>query len=529
MSKHRLSPAPLPPAKRLHTLLEKPLHSRTILTFDNSLYDELLLVIFSYLSYIDLCTIQATSRNCRRLASDNELWRKLYVRVFGNRPRIRGTKGFSSIRSDGKQIKALPGRAREANVDWKASYRLATNWLKGRCSVEPFSRLASDSTQDHIVLAGPVTITASSAISSTPVIHLHLAASLHQLICNPTQSCSVTALSLDQSTPVAGNLRLAAFLSTGEFTVFSFHPCSTMSSSVISDHVPVTRSSRTSPIIQAVYRHPLLITLSESFCLSLYDVTSRKAHLMQSLTSYTSFPPTSLVMSAPSPSIYKLVLVHTCPVYPQHWSVGSTEIIIAGSESPSANSSTLLSADAQVEPLKIMSTRTARALDVPQGWIDERKLRTMREQWSRKVLRVADTQTDGKWVVLAPGQLPQTLPGDSSPFSTSHSWTSLQLYRLSFPSASSISSAPPKLTFVRNLTGPGPIVALAVADGRCVSLGCNGSIFVWDLERGDTGTGVEVAAARDESNRFVSGAIAFDERRIIFCFPGGHLTCLDFS
>ena len=76
----------------------------------------------------------------------------------------------------------------------------------------------------------------------------------------------------------------------------------------------------------------------------------------------------------------------------------------------------------------------------------------------------------------------------------------------------------------------GPVIALSLADGRCVSLGADGSIWVWDLEKGWS---AEVQAASHEVS-FLSrhdaptsesgqdipmgtpqGYVAFDERRIV--------------
>lgn len=306
-------------------------------------------------------------------------------------------------------------------------------------------------------------------------------------------------------------------------------------SSRLLTYVPATRNARTYPIIQAVYHHPLLVTLSQSFQLSLYDLSDDTVAHTQTLTSFTSHPPSSLVLSVLSPSTFKLVLAYAIPVYPSHWSVGATELIISrGSASDFGTRMT------------VSASRTTRAIDVPQGWIDEHKLRLIREQWARKVARVADTQTDGKWVVLAPGDpLPRTravspTPSTSSASSSSspkptymssnmYTASALQLYRLHLPSSSS-PTAVPKLTFVRSLHGQiGPVSALALADGRCVSLSANGSIWVWDLEGG---TGAEVSAGLDIENEqddqtvrieeerqhladAVKGTIVFDERRII--------------
>lgn len=73
MSKRRLSPAPFPAAKRLHVTGDTNRRSNPLANFDISLYDELVLVIFSHLSWVDLCTVQATNRNWSRLATDNQV------------------------------------------------------------------------------------------------------------------------------------------------------------------------------------------------------------------------------------------------------------------------------------------------------------------------------------------------------------------------------------------------------------------------------------------------------------------------
>ena len=237
------------------------------------------------------------------------------------------------------------------------------------------------------------------------------------------------------------------------------------------------------------------------------------------------------------------MLAYAITVYPAHWSVGATELVISGmlsSPQPISFSPTQSNSD---PPLTVLATRTTRAFEVPNGWIDEKKLCSMREQWSRKVQKVADTRTDGKWVIIAPDErsvsrtryspTPASLSSDASSSTSSpeapsrssstyfslHSPTHLQLYRLHFPSSNS-AATPPKLTFVRTLHGQtGSISSLALADGRCVSLSLNGSIWVWDLEGG---RGAEVAPARDidledevDENLFSRQTVVFDERRII--------------
>ncbi|CCM03337.1 uncharacterized protein FIBRA_05466 [Fibroporia radiculosa] len=569
-SKRSLSPAPLPPPKRAHTTSnpEQPQASFSAhalqSTFDTLLYDEIVLVIFSHLSWADLCAVQPTNRHWSRLSLDNQLWKDLYLREYG-RPRLRGVRGFIG-RADGREVRPLPGRAKSDDVkDWKWMFRISSNWRTGRCSVKSLSEgielplstapsqqppdLGGGQQETFLMISGNMTITASSRASTCPIVSLTTPShGTFTMRCqsNRLGSTRITSLALDQSPPSSHTIRLAACLATGEIAVFSLdHRTPSLSFRQLT-YVPVTQNSRTSPIIQAVYHHPLLVTLSQAFHLSLYDLSDNNVAHTQTLTSFTSHPPSSLVLSSPSPSSYKLVLAYAIPVYPSHWSVGATELLIS-TRAPTR--------------MAVTTTRTTRAIDVPQGWIDEHKLRLMREQWARKVARVADTQTDGKWVVLAPGDPllpppPADAPSSPSPSpspspsaspvprsassprsrsstyasSSLHSASALQLYRLHLP-ASAASSSLPKLTFVRSLHGQiGPVSALSLADGRCVSLGVNGSIWVWDLEGG---TGAEVSAGFAEGEEdvgddralgaalAVKGNAVFDERRIITADAAG--------
>ncbi|KAG6848788.1 hypothetical protein H0H93_013979, partial [Arthromyces matolae] len=286
----------------------------------------------------------------------------------------------------------------------------------------------------------------------------------------------ITALAVDQSQPVQGHLRLAVFISSAEFTIFSVNPAQLSSSVRKLTYLPSGGRSRGPPVTHAVYHHPLLVTLSQNFTLSLYNLAGDTVVLTQTLTSFTSYFPSSIVLSMTSTTTYKLVLTYTVPVYPAHWSVGATEVIISGPRP----SSILPDRDQLLtNPMCVVSTRTIRALDVPPGFFDDEKLRSLRDQYSRKVLCVTDAQTDGKWVVLAPAEttppsttsiscttMPPSLSTPNASFLNSS--TTLQLYRLFLPNSSkSVAAQAPKLTFVRNLHGQtGPIASLALADGR---------------------------------------------------------------
>ena len=89
---------------------------------------------------------------------------------------------------------------------------------------------------------------------------------------------------------------------------------------------------------------------------------------------------------------------------------------------------------------------------------------------------------------------------------------------------------------MRSLLGPtSPVSALAVADGRCVSLGADGRVWVWDLENG---WGTEVASLAsdpswselgDDDPSALRGTIAFNERRIITAGAAGSVVIRDFD
>jgi hypothetical protein len=215
---------------------------------------------------------------------------------------------------------------------------LPNSVLAGRSTTEhiegllkpPSSGSASTSAPAHVLLAGSITIIASSEASLCPEVHCHVQSAptpKQTFLCGSPrhqQPLHITALALDQSPPLSGVLQLAVFLSTGEFLIFAIQQLNPSNWSRRFTYVPARATSRTTPIIQAVYHHPLLITLSSAFSLSLYDLSSDTIIHTQTLTAYTTFPPSSLVLSAQSPgNRYKLVLTYAVAIFPVHFSIGT--------------------------------------------------------------------------------------------------------------------------------------------------------------------------------------------------------------
>lgn len=369
---------------------------------------------------------------------------------------------------------------------------MVANKTLGRCRIENIAienvlspdECPSPLQRIQLLIAGEVIIASSLDADRRPYLLVHRSLQSPQILKSykipPTQLSHITCLAQDQSSGT--EIKIAAFYGTGAVSIFLYQTVVALHSSELDVYVPPIRSERTSPITLAAYYHPLLVTLSASFQLSIYRVADGSITHKQTLSSFTSYSPNSLVLTSPSVDSYRLFLAYSVPIYPEHWGVAVTEITIA------SNSAV------------VSASKTRRAFDVPFGWLDEHKLRSLREQWDRKVMKVTATETDGKWVVFA------------------GSANTIQVYRvLKRP-------APGQLAFVRSLHGHlGRIHSIALSDGRCVSVGVDGSVWVWDLEM-DWGAEVK----RGTGDVTLAGKVVFDERRIL-CVKDGQLEISHFD
>jgi hypothetical protein len=284
----------------------------------------------------------------------------------------------------------------------------------------------SDSSQTNLtrsaVLAGPVTVA-----SSGPFIFLHSPDHPDVRQINPSCATSdITILALDQSSPSSTDIRLAAFHRAGQFAVHGISSSSFESRELYMYSSEATDNSQSNPrisdIVCAAYHHPILVTLSSAFYLSVYYLpnagennTSRasiRPRLHQILHSFTSFLPSSMSLTRSSPTLFKLVIANAVPVYPAHWSAAVSELVITIEERDVP--------DANLEVASITTTRHATAVE--NGWLPPEPLlhapfgssedetnvlhsiisqNLLMQQWGRKVGNIVGIQTDGKWVVLA--------------------------------------------------------------------------------------------------------------------------------
>lgn len=121
MSKRSLSPVHLPPAKRPHLSASSPstsLHASQSTSFE-TLYDELILYIFTFLSFVDLCALQATDRNCARLSLDNQV----HSTFISGTPFLRGRIEHSGYLLLLVVEEPLPARVWEAPLEGFQGFR----------------------------------------------------------------------------------------------------------------------------------------------------------------------------------------------------------------------------------------------------------------------------------------------------------------------------------------------------------------------------------------------------------------------
>ncbi|KAL5631674.1 hypothetical protein ACGC1H_007253 [Rhizoctonia solani] len=489
--------------KYSHTTSAKCPNQWPVSNFDTILSDETVLGIFAFLDPYHLCLVQLVNKHWGRLATDNHLWRIMFLREF-SRSRLRGSRGFITST---REIKPLPSRAQlhgeeyglnvefpENYTDWRWMFRISSNWSRGRCtatvqrasprpviacprtlsSCAPLGSMRPGNLLDfpqaaHVLLVGDLTIYASGQTSPAPTVHIfhdNINSGMRiQYDPSPGLLVSVTTLCLDHS---SARTRLAIFYSDHSWTIRTVdyerrHATTDYTS---------TSSRLSSTIVEAAFHHPILVTLSSTFrmCIHHLQTPSATPVLKQTLSSYSGFTPLTMTLARHrTPDQYRILLAHASPIYPAHWGPSVTDITI--STQPS-QSDILLSMPNNSSDAKILSSSST-SNQFPVGWIPDGTPdgipEELRLRWLRKVSHVSGIQTDGKFVVFASED------------------GGIQVYRL-------LRNA--RLLYERTLFPPNHAPsprALSVADSRCVCATGGGGLWVWDLE---SGVGIQATAIR---------------------------------
>ncbi|KAL0937837.1 F-box protein dre-1 [Colletotrichum truncatum] len=293
MQRKRRQPQLHPPvqSKRLRTAVscqsasEPDIDIRPAFAADDllsSLSDELLIRILSLLPTSNLLGIAPVSRRFHRLSSDSQLWRSLYYNRFVL-PRALRIPGFrdgsarESTRvnySSRRTVWADGGWGRRdgsgESVDWKRQYKLRHNWARGKATVEELE--VGDHSFDHSTsrktlakVTEGIVVTADGALglrawdlkTRKPLAQIGLQD-------GPIES-TPTCIAIDDQRLDARRLDVSIGFLDGSFGVWRLH---------LDDGRFLKRyrheKSSNGQLIGIAYRHPFVLTATESVLVSLY-------------------------------------------------------------------------------------------------------------------------------------------------------------------------------------------------------------------------------------------------------------------
>ncbi|KAG8997186.1 hypothetical protein FRB93_000472 [Tulasnella sp. JGI-2019a] len=450
----------------------------------NSLSDEVVLLIFSnLLDFRDLVVCNQVDKHWATLSDDNSLWKRLFLRDNPSQRLRGGSRCFSprwvmEAGPLGREIKPLPSKLKQTVL---YAYEQVEPELADGCAVESIagnidgrpriSATSCGSASQNLVVAGETIISAVgldlmiSCSGKSP----HRIPSSNQIACIALDHSTIT--SQVSALHAAVDIRVACLYNTGAFMVLSIPDHNPERTSILHSVQPAARSTG-SGAREAVYKHPLVISISLDSELAIWDLRS-PTRPIHKLLSYISFPPLSLSLSSTS-NTWKLLVAHCAPVYPSHWLPAASEITL----------------EEEAGRFRVVGSRKTPSLAASSGWVTEQESREMEIEWSKKLGRVEIMETDGKFLVIA---------GVDSV---------LQLYRVYYK---------PKfrLSYVSTLTGHTfGIDTLTVTDGRCVSVGKDGKLRIWDLE-GGWASQVTTAFELQNTETPKMRGLAFDERRVV--------------
>ncbi|KAK2770212.1 F-box domain containing protein [Colletotrichum kahawae] len=249
----------------------------------SALSDEILVRILSCLSPSDLLRIAPVSRRFHRLSSDSQLWRTLYYHRFVL-PRALRIPGFrdGSARESAKvhyssrrTVWADGGWGRRGgsgeSVDWKRQYKLRHNWARGTATVEELNvrdtspRYSLRSKTLAKVTEG-IAVTADG-FSGLRAWDLKTRESIAQIGLNdgndkPTPTC----IAVDDQALDLRRLGVVIGFLDGSFGVWQLH---------LEEGRFLRRykheKSTNGKLIEITYRHPYVLTATESVLISLYN------------------------------------------------------------------------------------------------------------------------------------------------------------------------------------------------------------------------------------------------------------------
>ncbi|KAF6831009.1 F-box protein dre-1 [Colletotrichum musicola] len=252
----------------------------------SSLSDELLLRILSFLSTSNLLEITPVSRRFYRLSTDSQLWRTLYYHRFVL-PRALRIPGIRQGSEQGTRIHNSARRiiwagsewcrraTRGKPVDWKRQYKLRYNWARGKATVEELDvgEVSADTAKPRKTLAKVIEGIAVTAggVSGLRAWDLKTRETIAQIsLADGTDNCTPTCLAIDDQNLESKRLDVSVGFLDGSFGIWRLH---------LEDGRFLRRcknaESPDGQLIGIAYRHPFVLTATDSILISLYSFEKR--------------------------------------------------------------------------------------------------------------------------------------------------------------------------------------------------------------------------------------------------------------
>ncbi|KAM0323190.1 hypothetical protein ACHAQA_009040 [Verticillium albo-atrum] len=257
----------------------------------SALSDEVAVRILSYLPIATLLDVALVSRHLSRLASDSQLWRALYysrfvlpraLRIPGFRdgPRRSASRLHYSARravwADGGigkrgglvDVRSATEGGQDAYVDWKRQYRLRHNWARGKATVEELDvgdTAISRKTLAKVVEGIVVTADATAGLRAWDLKTKELVAQI-SLLDDEGQHPEPTCMAIDDQSLDMQALDVCLGFDDGSFGVWRLH----LADKRIERRHRHAKSSN-GALVGLAYRHPFVLTATNSVLISLYD------------------------------------------------------------------------------------------------------------------------------------------------------------------------------------------------------------------------------------------------------------------
>ncbi|KND00124.1 uncharacterized protein SPPG_04466 [Spizellomyces punctatus DAOM BR117] len=304
--------------------------------FTEFLSDEIILYIFAYLSHQDLACIASASRSWKRLASDQYLWKRLFMDRFSllpPPPRQSLTQQCKPSRADsptsGRELcsssrtrkSSMAGRIMQEREDWHSMYILQHNWHVGNCritSLDVSGKIRAGQDDNTSISTYPTTKTAGYAVNATvdrksnPVVtftkDLIFSSTFLETSCHSPEinvwriedqshvgtlvsssnlpaSVIITTLRIDEGTGNHGAnpKRVIAGYSTGGFTLWSFSTKNDNGTSgwKAEELCTIHRNAQGRSLLSVAILNNYVVTCSSDFDLVVYKVQGTSSNERQ--------------------------------------------------------------------------------------------------------------------------------------------------------------------------------------------------------------------------------------------------------